>query len=153
MDLIVNGTALRRTSLGGRRYCHGVLQALAWDTPVEVTRPPRWTKLERIDELLSRGRSDAIFWSPNQRGPLFARNHVVTVLDCINVEYIYRHDWRLPLYRALFNSVLDHATAVVAMSKATLDAILRNYQIDPGKLHVIAGQVDIDTDVWTTSLT
>jgi glycosyltransferase involved in cell wall biosynthesis len=142
MDLIVNGTALRRTSLGGRRYCHGVLEALAWATPIEVTRPPRWSKFERVDELLLRGRTNAIFWSPCQRGPLFARNHVVTVLDCINVEYIYRHDLRLPLYRALFNSILDHATAVVAISKTTRDAILRNYQIDSGKLHVIGGPVN-----------
>ena len=146
-SLIVNGTALRRTSLGGRRYCHGVLQALAWDRPVEISPPPRWSKLERIDELLQRGRPDAIFWSPNQRGPIFARNHVVTVLDCINVEYVYRHDWRLPLYRTLFNSVLDRAIAVVAISNATRDAILRNYRIDPAKLHVIAGPVDFGDDL------
>lgn len=142
MDLIVNGTALRRTSLGGRRYCHGVLEALAWDTPVETSPPPRWPRLERIDELLSRGRSDAVFWSPNQRGPLFARNHVVTVLDCINVEYTYAGDWRLPLLRRMFDAVLGNAVAVVAISHATRSAILRNYSVDPAKVLVFPGPVD-----------
>ena len=145
MDLIVNGTALRRTSLGGRRYCHGLLQALAWDTPVEISQPPPWSKLERIDELLSRGRSDAVFWSPNQRGPLFARNHVVTVLDCINVEYTYVGDWRLPLLRMMFDAVLENAVAVVAISHATRSAILRNYSVDPAKVLVFPGPVDFRT--------
>ena len=143
MDLIINGIAVSRTSLGGRRYCHGVLQALAWHKPVETTPLPRWPKLERIDELLLRGRSDAIFWSPNQRGPLFAHNHVVTVLDCINVEYTYRGDWRLPLLRRMFNVVLENAVAVVAISHATRGAVLRNYSIDPAKVLVIPGPVDI----------
>jgi glycosyltransferase involved in cell wall biosynthesis len=95
-----------------------------------------------MSELAYLGRKDEIFWSPNQRGPLLARNHIVTVLDCINVEYVYSKDWRLGCYRHLFNSILSNATAVVAISNATRDSILRNYSIDPNKITVIPGPND-----------
>lgn len=146
MKLIVNGTALARTSLGGRRYANGVLQALDWPDRVEITRLPRFPKLERPLELLHRSSGDALFWSPSHRGPLFVRNHVFTVLDCINIEYVYRDDWRLPLYRRLFESIFSNASAVVAISNATRDAILRNYSVDAAKLFVIPGPIDFRAD-------
>lgn len=142
MDLMVNGTATVRSSRGAQRYYEGVMQHLDWPGKVEVTQIARWSKLERIQELMVRGRSDAIFWSPCHRGPLFAHNHVVTVLDCINIEYIYRYDWRLPLLRAVFGTMLNNATAVVTISYATRDALLRNFNLDAGKVVVITGPVD-----------
>lgn len=142
MDLIVNGTATVRSSRGAQRYYEGVMRHLHWPGRVEVTQIPRWSKLERIQELLARGRSDAIYWSPSHRGPLLAHRHVVTVLDCINIEYTYRHDWRLPLLRAVFGAMLNNAKAVVTISYATRDALLRNFNLDPGKVVVIAGPVD-----------
>jgi glycosyltransferase involved in cell wall biosynthesis len=141
MDLIVNGVASVRTSLGARRYYQGVMAHLAWPGKVEVTPLPRWRQLERASELVQRGRRDAIFWSPNHRGPLLAHNHVVTVLDCINVEYTYRDDWRLPLYRQLVQSLLGSAAAVVTISHATRDAVLRNYRVPPDKILAIPGPV------------
>lgn len=149
MKLIINHTAVERTSLGGRRYFDGIMNALGWPGIVERTRLPRWSKLERPSELLQRGGRDAVFWSPSQRGPLFARNHVVTVLDCINVEYTYRGDWRLPLLRKMSEAVLRNAAAVVAISHATRGAVLRNYDVDPAKVIVIPGPVDIRTNAST----
>jgi glycosyltransferase involved in cell wall biosynthesis len=143
MDLIINGTGATRTSLGARRYFEGVMRHLNWPGNVVVSPLARWSKLERANELLDRGRSDALYWSPSHRGPLFAHNHVVTVLDCINVEYTYRGDWRLPLYRRMFSLMLGNATAVVAISQATANALERNYAFDPAKLVVIPGPVNI----------
>lgn len=142
MKLIVNRTAVERTSQGGRRYYDGIVKALRWPGNIEQSHRPRWAPLERPSELLQRGSRDAIFWSPSQRGPLFARHHVVTVLDCINVEYIYRGDWRLPVLRAMTNVVLRNAEAIVAISHATRDAVLRNYAVDAAKVLVIPGPVD-----------
>jgi glycosyltransferase involved in cell wall biosynthesis len=141
VDLIVNGVGTVRTSLGGRRYYEGIMAHLNWPGKVEVTPLPRWRVFERATELAQRGRRDAIFWSPNHRGPLRAHNHVVTVLDCINVEYTYRGDWRLPLYRRLIQSLLGRAVAVVTISHATRDAVLRNYRIPPDRIVVIPGPV------------
>jgi glycosyltransferase involved in cell wall biosynthesis len=149
MDLIVNGVGTVRTSLGGRRYYQGIMAHLAWPGKVEVTPLPRWRQLERATELAQRGRRDAIFWSPNHRGPLRAHNHVVTVLDCINVEYTYRGDWRLHLYRQLIQSLLGRAAAVVTISYATRDAVLRNYRVPPDKILVIPGPVRFG-ELWPT---
>lgn len=145
MDLIVNGTAIAESSLGARRYCAGVMANLDWPGHVEVAALTGSTA--RLGEMFARGRPDAIYWSPSHRGPLIAHNHVVTVLDCINIEYTYRHDWRLPLLKAVFARLLHNARSVVCISNATRDAVLRNFDIDPAKAIVIAGPIDIDPGV------
>ena len=142
MDLIVNGPAVRLSSPGVRRYFSAVMRHLSWPGNLEILESARWKYLERPRELLRRGRSDAIFWTPCQRGPLRVRNHVITVHDCINVEYVYRGDWRLPVYRRLFNQVLDGASVVVAISQATKAAILRNYRVDEAKIRVVRSGYD-----------
>jgi glycosyltransferase involved in cell wall biosynthesis len=120
------------------------MEHLAWPGPIDVTASSSWRALGRARELLARGEENAVYWSPNHRGPLFARRHVVTVLDCINIEYTYKGDWRLPLVRGLFAALVNNATVVVAISHATREAILRNFPIDPDKIQVIAGPVQFD---------
>jgi glycosyltransferase involved in cell wall biosynthesis len=137
--LVVNGTAVSRTSLGARRYYEGVMRHLEWSGPIRTTSPCRWRAGERIHEALLRGQRDGLLWSPTHRGPLWARQHVVTVLDCINIEHVYRHDYRLPLLRWAFGQMLRNAIAVITISNATRDAVLRNFAIDPNKIQVIAG--------------
>jgi glycosyltransferase involved in cell wall biosynthesis len=141
IDLIVNGTAIAGSSLGARRYYAGVMAHLDWPGHVEVAALTG--KTARLREVFVQGRSDAIYWSPSHRGPLIARNHVVTVLDCINIEHVYRDDWRLPLLKAVFARLLDNARSVVCISNATRNAVLRNFDIDPAKAVVIAGPIDI----------
>jgi glycosyltransferase involved in cell wall biosynthesis len=141
MDLIINGVAVNRSSLGARRYFDGIYDRLTWPGRVQITALPKHKALERPMELLHRGRRDAIFWSPSHRGPVAAHNHVITVLDCINVEYTYRGDWRLPLFRKFFNATLNRATAIVTISSATRDAVLRNYRVDPDKVIAIPGPI------------
>lgn len=141
MDLIINRTASVYSSRGAQRYCEGVMQHLHWPGLVEFSQISPWSRLVRLQELLTRGRSDAIYWSPSHRGPLFAHRHVVTVLDCINIEYTYRYDWRLPLLRTMFSTMLNNAVAIVTISCASRDALLRNFNIDSDKVVVIAGPV------------
>jgi glycosyltransferase involved in cell wall biosynthesis len=147
MQLIINGTSIRRSSLGARRYYSGVMRHLTWPEPMLVTQPGRSRALERLGDLLAPGRKDAIYWSPSHQGPLFARNHVVTVLDCINVQYTYRHDWRLPLLRATFGALLRNAVAVVTISEATRDAVLECFDVNPRKVIPIPGPSDLREDV------
>lgn len=137
MNLTVNAAAVAGSSFGVRRYFAAVMQHLPWPNAVDTFSPGRWPRLERPRELLYRGRADSIFWTPCQRGPLRAHHHVVTVHDCINVEYVHRDDWRLPAYLRLFNAILDGAERVVTISAATRDAVLRNYRIDESKISVI----------------
>jgi glycosyltransferase involved in cell wall biosynthesis len=141
LRLIVNSSALR-SSLGVQRLYDHILPHLHWPSPIEVTRGSSIGAIARVQELLRRGSKDAIFWSPTHRGPLLAHHHVVSVHDCINIEYTYRHDWRLPAYRRLFNAVLKAAEAVVALSQATRHAILANYSVDEAKIVVIPAGFD-----------
>lgn len=137
MDILVNGIASSLSSRGVGRYVASVLRELQWSGHVECLQPIGIPLLERARELGLRGRRDSILWTPCQRGPIRAHHHVVTVHDCINVEWIYRDDWRLPLYRRLFTLVMRHAVAIVAISEATRAALHRNYELDDAKVRVI----------------
>ena len=81
MDLIVNDPAARLSSRGVQRYLASVMRELSWDGRVERLALVHGRTIERARELLRRGREDAILWTPCQRGPLRAHNHVVTVHD------------------------------------------------------------------------
>jgi glycosyltransferase involved in cell wall biosynthesis len=59
------------------------------------------------------------------------------VHDCINAEYSYASDWRLPVLRLATLRLLRNAARVVAISNATKSAILRNYDIDASRITVI----------------
>jgi glycosyltransferase involved in cell wall biosynthesis len=142
VELLINGVAATRSSLGVRRYYSGVMRHLQWGSPVRVTGAPENGVRARIQELSEMGSKTAIFWSPAHRGPLWAHNHVMTVHDCINVEYVHRRDWRLPVFKGLFNRILDNTRKVVAISEATRNALLRNYRIEESKIVVIPAGFD-----------
>jgi glycosyltransferase involved in cell wall biosynthesis len=137
LDLLINEAAVRRSSHGVQRYYSRVLEHLAWPGHIGTIPPGRWSSFDRLRELLHSGHRDAILWSPCHRGPLRAWNHVITVHDCINIEYVYRNDWRREPFRKLFNSILAGAAQVVAISHATKAALLRNYRIEAEQILVI----------------
>ena len=139
-ELLINAVAATHTSLGGKRYLEGILANLDWPTPPRLHGKP-YGPGARIGELLMAGRRDALLWSPSHRGPLFARNHIVTVYDCINIEYTYAQDWRLPLLKAAFYQLLNNARRVVTISNATRDVVIRLFDIDPGKVVASPGPV------------
>lgn len=142
-DLIINGTAAMHSSLGARRYFEGVLAHLDWPGRVIINPPATNPRFARVNEMCERGRRDAIYWSPAHRGPLFAHNHVVTVLDCINLEHTYANDWRLQILRANFRMLMSGASKVVAISNATKNSLLRNRIVSPDKIVVIPGPTDL----------
>ncbi|HEY4083307.1 MAG TPA: glycosyltransferase [Burkholderiaceae bacterium] len=143
MKLIVNGSAVLRSSRGVRRYYNNISQYLSWPAGMSMSAVHNSGAINRLKELLYRGSRDAILWSPAQRGPLRALHHVVTVHDCINVEYTYRDDWRLPILRQATQQLLSNAEHIVAISHATEAALLRNYRIRPESLVVIPTSSDV----------
>jgi glycosyltransferase involved in cell wall biosynthesis len=141
VELIINSLAAR-SSLGVRRLFAGIMRHLQWDSKVSYTKVPSLAPVARAVELLQRGRRNAIYWSPTHRGPIWVHHHVVSLHDCINVEYTYRDDWRLPAFRRMFNAVLANAEVVVALSKATKEAALRNYTLETSTIVVIPAGFD-----------
>lgn len=145
LRLIVNSNALR-SSRGVLRLYEHIVPHLHWPSSIETTRDSPHGAIARAQELLRLGSRDAIFWSPTHRGPLFAHHHVISVHDCINIQYVYRNDWRLAAYRRLFNAILKRAEVVVALSQATRRAILENYSVEDGKIVVIPAGFDAPAD-------
>lgn len=152
MRLIVNDIALNHSSRGAHRYATGVLAELAWATPVQTTDWARLRRWSRVRELLARGERDAVLWSPAQRGPLRAAHHVVTVLDCINVEYTHVGDWRMRLFRTMFQAVLRNAAGIVTISESTRAAVLRNYDVAPERVIAFAGPTRVLPSSLTSTL-
>ena len=143
MRLLINSLGVSRSSRGVQRYAASVLSHLQWPGGVQALQPRAGPVLSRAREVFTRGPSDAIIWTPCQRGPLLAPRHVVTVHDCISIEYTYRGDWRLPAYLCLMGEVLRRAAAVVAISETTRNAILRNFRLSPERITVIRSAVDV----------
>lgn len=137
MKLIVNGVAAYRSSFGVRRYYESVMQHINWSGEVSLTPTSRSRTFDRFSELSYAGRADSLLWSPSQRGPIRAKRHVVTVHDCLNVEYVYADDWRRSALKWLSQQLLQNAEVVVTISQATRDAVLRNYEVDPSTIVVI----------------
>ena len=71
------------------------------------------------------------------------KNHVITILDCINIEYTYSKDIRLPFYKFIFQKVLDNARYIIAISRSTSLALQRHFSVDPSRLLVISGPNNI----------
>jgi len=137
MKLIVNGVAAYRSSFGVRRYYENVMQHISRPDGVSVTPIGRSKVFDRLTELCYPGRADALLWSPSQRGPIRAKRHVVTVHDCINVEYTYADDWRRFALKWMSQQLLGNAEVVVTISQATRNAVLRNYDLNPSAVVVI----------------
>lgn len=149
MHLLINSPAVARSSRGVQRYAAGVLAHLQWPEGVDHLNDTRTGALGRLQEMLEPGRRDAILWTPCQRGSFRARHHVVTVHDCISIEYTYRHDARLPLYLRMMDLLLQRAETVVAISQATRAAVLRHFSLRPEQVVVIPSGMDAITSVPT----
>lgn len=137
MELAINTPAYSRSSHGVRRYVSNVLRYLSWPGPIRSIAEPPVAGAFRLWDLCRRGDERAILWTPCLRGPVRARHHVVTVHDCLNVEYVYRDGVKRRLFMKLTGAILRNAEAVVAISHATQAAILRNYELPPDRIRVI----------------
>lgn len=143
MKLYINSRAIARSSNGVRRYYANVVKYLVWPGGINVIPSSQSAIFDRMIELVSTGKPDSILWSPCHRGPIYARRHVVTVHDCINVEYVYADHWKLPALKWATQCMLSNATAIVAISHATKAAILRNYSVSAGSIVVIPSSCDV----------
>ena len=114
--LTINYPAVNMSSMGVRRYYKNVMEHLDWAGEIDIIKSNLGKPAARFRELIRTGSRGSIFWSPCQRGPLNAYNHVITIHDCISAEHIYRNDWRLKPYKILFNRILHNSSAIVAIS-------------------------------------
>ena len=146
MQLLINTPVAQRSSLGVRRYLSRIISHMQWPGGIVQLTPSRHKAFSRLNEILEPGHKGSILWTPYQGGSIRAPHHVVTVHDCINIEYLYRNDIRLPFYLKLMEILLNRAEAVVAISHATRNAILRNFSVSADRIKVIQSGLDTITD-------
>lgn len=138
MTLCVNNIAINSTSRGGRRYYDGIIEKLDLNPLLIPTALPSNSIYRRIREILLLTPSNQILWSPAHRGSLVSKTQVITVLDLINLQYVYSGISKaiLSLYlKYLFNNSLQ----IVAISNATKAVVVNRLNIDDSKVKVIQG--------------
>lgn len=150
MNLIVNTTRIYHWSHGVRRYFSNIMKNLIWESETN-TFQPRQSRLipQRLTELVFRGSRDSLIWTPCLRGPINAYNHIVTVHDCINIEYVLKDGWRKSIKRRVLQKTLDNANSIIAISDSTRNAILKNYNVNLSKVIVIKSSSEVEQTMKT----
>jgi len=144
MSLIVNKLAVSRSSRGVSRFFFSIINHLNWDSEIKYVETKNYKALDRISDLLRNGSKKDIFWTPCLRGPFNIPNHIITVHDCINVEYIHKNDWRLYLFKKITQKIIDNSVKIVAISETTKKSFLENYSVEENKIVVIKSFLNLD---------
>jgi glycosyltransferase involved in cell wall biosynthesis len=137
MGLIVNQLAAIRSSRGVNRFFSAIMKNLDWDSDVKYIEASRSKMLDRVLDFSRRGFTHDLFWTPCLRGPVNIPNHIISVHDCINIQYIYKNDWRLSLFKKVTQKIIDNSVKIVALSEATKKSFLENYYVEDNKIIVI----------------
>lgn len=140
MKIVVNKTSFFHTSKGGQKYFNGILSYL--NIPIFFTKITKIKYIDRIISLIFFNRNQ-LYWSPSHIAPIYAPNHIITVLDCINIEYTTASNkLKNYLLRKLFLYSLKNTKKIIAISEATKNSILKNFPINPEKIIVIPGPTE-----------
>ena len=136
--IIANTTRHQKWSRGVKRY-YSILRDSFRHHEIRMMdySPQVPYKYQRIFELAYRGSRESIIWSPCLRGPLYGYNHVVTVHDCIDIQYIFKNRFRRFIKHATYQKTLDNAVKIIAISDTTRNQILDNYSVGAEKIVVI----------------
>ena len=119
MSLIVNQLAARRSSKGVYRFFSAVINNLNWTSDLRLVKSSGFKAIDRALDFFKRGDKSDVFWTPCLQGPLRVPNHVITVHDCINIEYIYANDWRLPFFKKVTQKMINNSVQIVAISESS----------------------------------
>lgn len=145
MGLLVNQLAVNRSSKGVMRFYSGIMKNLNWSSSdIKFVEASKSKMLDRILDLCRRGSIHDLFWTPCLRGSLNMPNHIISVHDCINIEYIYKNDLRLPFFKAITQKIIDNSLKIVALSETTKKSFLEHYGVEENKIVVIRSASNFD---------
>ena len=131
MGLFINQLAVNRSSKGVMRFYSGIMKNLNWSSSdIKFVEASKSKMLDRILDLCRRGSIHDLFWTPCLRGSLNMPNHIISVHDCINIEYIYKNDWRLPFFKVITQKIIDNSLKIVALSETTKKSFLEHYGVE-----------------------
>jgi glycosyltransferase involved in cell wall biosynthesis len=143
---VINGRFLVRRVTGVERYGREVLRWIEGNCRVE--KPKRrlsgimghgWEQFI----LPSRVDSNSVLWSPANTGPLFVRNHVLTIHDLTPLEH---PEWFQPgfaaWYRLLLPMLARRVSRIVVLSEFVRRKVMMRFSLPAGKITAIPAGVD-----------
>jgi glycosyltransferase involved in cell wall biosynthesis len=144
MGLVINQLAVNNSSKGVMRFCSGIVKNLNWSSDIKYVEASKSKILDRVLDLCRQGSIHDLFWTPCLRGPLNMPNHIISVHDCINIEYIYKNDWRLSFFMMATQKIIDNSLKIVALSETTRKSFLEYYGVEENKIVVIKSASNFD---------
>jgi glycosyltransferase involved in cell wall biosynthesis len=85
---------------------------------------------------------DSYLFTPSYQGNIFTKRQIVTMHDVIPLRFPFERRWQYLIFRFLLPIILEKASYIVAVSKATKASIINNFAINPDKIKVIYNGVD-----------
>ncbi|SHF66661.1 Glycosyltransferase involved in cell wall bisynthesis [Fodinibius roseus] len=147
----INGHFLRQQITGVQRYGREVIRGFdRGGYPYEVLKPQGMVTSGRIGGNLwqqlvlpARKDRDDLLWSPANSGPVFARNHIITLHDIA----VFPHpEWFSSSYslwkRTLIPQVAKRAKGILTVSEFSKNVICTHLDIPPDKVKAVYNGVD-----------
>lgn len=147
----INGHFLHQQLTGVQRYAKEVIRGFDRNGyPYEIIEPKRIFSSGRIgrnlwQQLVLPARRSDILWSPANNGPVFARNHFITLHDIA----VFPHpEWFSRSYslwkKMLIPQVAKRAKGILTVSEFSKSVICTYLDIPPHKVKAVYNGVDTD---------
>lgn len=137
---VVNARYRAHAITGQQRYAHEIvsrlqphLLPLAPEQPLTGLRGHAWEQL-----VLPRKLHGRLLWSPCQSGPMFLRNHVVTLHDLFPLDHPEWFSRKMSMwYGVLLPRLAKNSRKLIAVSGFTRQRIIERFGVPPEKVAVI----------------
>ncbi len=144
--VVINGRFLLRRVTGVERYGREVLRWIEGNCRVEKPRRGQSGIIGHGWEqfiLPSRVDSNSVIWSPANTGPLFVRNHVLTIHDLTPLEH---PEWFQPgfavWYRLLLPILVRRVSRIIVPSESVRRKVMMRFSLPAEKVITIPAGVD-----------
>lgn len=143
MEIRVNGRFRSHRITGVQRYAHEITRRLDLPLCQPRTSLKGWRGHLWEQTVLPFSAFRGLLWSPCAAGPVFARNHVVTIHDLLPLD---SPQWFAASfaagYRLLLQALAHSAVHLIAVSEYTRSRIIARFGTDPTRVSVIHNGVD-----------
>jgi glycosyltransferase involved in cell wall biosynthesis len=151
--LIVNGHFMHQQLTGVQRYAREVLAGFdRAGYAYEIAEPSDFWSSQKITQQLWEQivlpvskETENVLWSPTNTGPIYARNHVITLHD---IGVFPHPEWFAKSYvrwkRIIIPRIARRARIILTVSEFSKKVICKHLAVNPPKVKVVYNGVDTD---------
>ncbi len=151
-SIIINGHFLQQPVTGVQRYANEVIsQFNQKDISFNWIQPPKGLDSASLRQLWMQSAmpfkipKDSVFWSPTNIGPVFCKNHVLTLHDIAAQLHPEWYDKKYVKWRAwVLPNLLKRVQRIITPSNYAKQKILEHYEQAEGKTEVVYNGVNPD---------